>query len=237
MMHSLPFQATRPPPADASSAPLLLSFPTHAGSAAGLIAQVTLASPGNLNALRSADFQQLIAILEWINEQPTVLITVLTGHGRFFSAGANVADPARIPPTEVTSLPASDPVHVATKRQFYSARAHANNRRLSQALFYHDKLLVAALNGPVVGIVAAAVAYCDFVYCFEECWLATPFTSLALVAEGGSSATFVKKVSFSTRCRWRSTTNGPRRWVWEGRSRRCSKAARCLRGSSSRPGL
>lgn len=190
----VPFQATRAPPSTASSRPVSLTFPTHDGSAAGLIAQITLDSPANLNALKSADIQLFIDTLEWINEQPGILITILTGTGRFFSAGANVSDQARVLPAEVTALPPSDPRHISAKRNFYAQRAYSNNSRFTYSLFHHEKLLVAALNGPVVGIVAAAVAYCDFVYCFDEFWLATPFTALALVAEGGASTTFVKKV-------------------------------------------
>jgi len=158
---------------------------------------VTLNSPINLNALRSVDIQQLISTLEWINEQETILITVLTGTGRFFSAGANISDTARNLPSELTSLSPDDPLAISGKKQFYAQRAYNNNSRFARCLYQHEKLLVAAMNGPVVGITAAGIAYCDFVYCFEEFWLATPFTSLALVAEGGASKTFVKKVSHS----------------------------------------
>jgi peroxisomal 3,2-trans-enoyl-CoA isomerase len=132
--------------------------------------------------------------MEWINEQPHILITVLTGSGRYFSAGADVSDAARILPEEITSRAETDPLHITTKRQFYAQRAHMNNRRLGQTFYHHDKILVAAMNGPVVGISSAFISYCDFIYCFDDFFLLTPFSSLALVAEGGSSTTFIKKV-------------------------------------------
>jgi peroxisomal 3,2-trans-enoyl-CoA isomerase len=193
---SLPFPVTRDAPADVNNTPIQLSFPTHGDSQVGLIAQIKLCAPTKLNALRSVDFQQLVAILDWINEQPHILITVLTGSGRFFSAGADVSDAGRILPEEITSLPETDPIHLAKKRAFYTQRAHMNNRRLGQAFYNHNKILVGAMNGPVVGISAAFLSHCDFIYCFEEFFLLTPFSSLALVAEEGSSATFVKKVSW-----------------------------------------
>lgn len=194
MTGALPFKTARPSPCSPNSQPISLTFPTHSGSAAGSIAQITLNSPSNLNAVRSVDIQQLIATLEWINEQPEILITILTGTGRFFSAGANLDDPARKLPSDLAALSPEDPQYWPGRKSFYAQRAYNNNSRFAQALYHHEKILVAALNGPVVGIVAAATAYCDFVYCFEDFWLATPFTSLALVAEGGTSSTFVKKV-------------------------------------------
>lgn len=195
----VPFQPTRQPPSATSTANIQLSFPTHDGSKAGLIAQITLSSPKRLNALNSESVQLLISYLEWINEQAHILITVITGKGRFFSAGADIADPARTLPSEVTDLPESDPRHLIAKRQFYASRVHMNNNRLTTAFYKHDKLLVAAMNGPVVGISSAIIAYADLIYCFEDFFLLTPFTSLALVAEGGASKTFVQKVSTASR--------------------------------------
>lgn len=194
MTDGLPFTATRSPPVTANIEPISLTFPTHGDSGAGLIAQITLISPSNLNALRSVDMQQLIAVLDWINEQPHILITVFTGRGRFLSAGANVSDPARQIPEELTTLPDTDPRHVQVKKEFFAGRAHMNNSRIGRAFYNHNKILIGAPNGPVVGITASILAYADFIYCFDAFWLATPFTSLALVAEGGASAAFVRKV-------------------------------------------
>ncbi|UZJ54151.1 hypothetical protein CBS101457_003471 [Exobasidium rhododendri] len=194
MTEGLPFKATRAPPSTPTSLPISLTFPVHSGSTAGLIAQISLNSPGNLNALRAEDIQTLIATVEWVNEQPDIIITVLTATGRFFSSGANVADPARHLPADLTALSPSDPLYHSRLNQFYAQKAYNNNSRFARCLYDHDKLLVAALNGPAVGITAAGLAYCDLVYCFEDFWLATPFTSLALVAEGGASKTFVEKM-------------------------------------------
>ncbi len=48
-------------------------------------------------------------------------------------------------------------------------------------------MLVFGLNGPAVGLSAALVGHADFVYCTPKTFLLTPFSSLALVAEGGAS--------------------------------------------------
>ena len=56
---------------------------------------------------------------------------------------------------------------------------------------------MAALNGPAVGLSAALVGLADFVYATPETFVLTPFTSLGLVAEGGASHTFVRRMGIA----------------------------------------
>jgi peroxisomal 3,2-trans-enoyl-CoA isomerase len=53
---------------------------------------------------------------------------------------------------------------------------------------------VTALNGPVVGIAAALISFSDFIYCVPHTYLLTPFSSLGLIAEGGASVGFVRRM-------------------------------------------
>ena len=70
----------------------------------------------------------------------------------------------------------------------------ANNLNITQAFYSHSKILVTALNGPVVGIAAALVSFSDFIYCVPHTYLLTPFSSLGLIAEGGASVGFVRRM-------------------------------------------
>jgi peroxisomal 3,2-trans-enoyl-CoA isomerase len=70
----------------------------------------------------------------------------------------------------------------------------ANNLNLTHAFSTHSKILVTALNGPVVGISAAIIAFSDFIFASPTTYLLTPFSSLGLVAEGGASLTFVRRM-------------------------------------------
>lgn len=54
-----------------------------------------------------------------------------------------------------------------------------------------------ALNGPVIGLSAAIISHADFIYATSSSYILAPFTSLGLVAEGGSSYTFVKRLGLS----------------------------------------
>jgi peroxisomal 3,2-trans-enoyl-CoA isomerase len=69
-----------------------------------------------------------------------------------------------------------------------------NNLHLTRTFYTHPKILVAALNGPVIGLSAALVAFADFVYCTPSTFLLTPFSSLGLVAEGGASRALVRRL-------------------------------------------
>jgi peroxisomal 3,2-trans-enoyl-CoA isomerase len=70
----------------------------------------------------------------------------------------------------------------------------ANNLNLTHAFSTHSKILVTALNGPVVGMSAAIIAFSDFVFAAPSTYLLTPFSSLGLVAEGGASLTFIRRM-------------------------------------------
>ena len=73
----------------------------------------------------------------------------------------------------------------------------ANNIEVTSAFYTHPKILIAALNGPAIGLSAAIIAWADFIYCTPHTFLLTPFTSLGLVAEGGASVAFVERLGIS----------------------------------------
>lgn len=70
----------------------------------------------------------------------------------------------------------------------------ANNLNITQAFYSHSKILITALNGPVVGIAAALISFSDLIYCVPHTYLLTPFSSLGLIAEGGASVGFVRRM-------------------------------------------
>lgn len=73
----------------------------------------------------------------------------------------------------------------------------ANNLNVTQAFYTHPKILIAALNGPAIGLSAALTAFADFVYAAPHTFLLTPFSSLGLVAEGGASSALVQRLGIS----------------------------------------
>lgn len=98
--------------------------------------------------------------------------------------GADVAVPRKAPDTSNPRAPI-----------LYSSVP--NNLHITHALYTHPKILVAALNGPCVGLSAAIVAHADFVYAAPHTFLLTPFSSLGLVSEGLAAQTFVQRLGIS----------------------------------------
>jgi Delta3-Delta2-enoyl-CoA isomerase len=84
-----------------------------------------------------------------------------------------------------------------TQRNFWYRRFAANNLDVTRAFYQHPKILITALNGPAIGLSAALIAHSDFIYCTKSSYLFTPFTSLGLTAEGGSSATLVHRLGLA----------------------------------------
>jgi peroxisomal 3,2-trans-enoyl-CoA isomerase len=73
----------------------------------------------------------------------------------------------------------------------------AQNLHITHAFYTHPKILIAALNGPAVGLSAALTGFADFVYAAPHTFILTPFSSLGLVAEGGSSRAFVSRLGIA----------------------------------------
>ena len=68
---------------------------------------------------------------------------------------------------------------------------------VTEAFYTHPKILVVALNGPVIGLSAALTGWADFIYAAPHTFLLTPFSSLGLVSEGGASVGFVQRMGIS----------------------------------------
>ncbi|KIX94256.1 uncharacterized protein Z520_09966 [Fonsecaea multimorphosa CBS 102226] len=154
----------------------------------GRVAIITLNQPKKLNAMSQPYYYRISCLLRDIAENPEISVTVLTGTGRFFSAGANVNStrPGVGPDLD------KDAVRNDILKGFVS-----NNLDITRSFYTHPKILVAALNGPTVGLSAALLGFCDFIYAAPHTFLLTPFSSLGLVAEGGASVGLVQRMGLA----------------------------------------
>ncbi|KZV91060.1 ClpP/crotonase [Exidia glandulosa HHB12029] len=156
------------------------------------IATITLNRPETLNALTRADYDAFAKSLREIDQRPDVVVTIWQAHGRFFCAGTNVADSASvIASKEAAEADRSDP------RKVFPSAVFPTNTDVSNALYTHSKLLVAAVNGPVLGIAAAFLGFFDFIYAMPSVYLSVPFTFLGLISEAGSSVSFVNRMGLA----------------------------------------
>ncbi|RPD66029.1 ClpP/crotonase [Lentinus tigrinus ALCF2SS1-7] len=138
------------------------------------IATIAFNSPERLNAINREDYDAFATYLREADKRDDVLVTVWQANGKWFSAGTSV----------------KNRVEATTPREFFLATIAAVNTDVSNALYTHTKILVAALNGPVMGIAAAFLGHFDFIYALPAAWISVPFTFLGIIAEAGSSVTF-----------------------------------------------
>lgn len=73
----------------------------------------------------------------------------------------------------------------------------SHNMRNCKAFYEHPKILIFALNGPVIGYPACLAAFADVVFSVENATFSTPFASLGLVAEGVSSYAFTQRLGMT----------------------------------------
>ncbi|OAL55195.1 peroxisomal d3,d2-enoyl-CoA isomeras-like protein [Pyrenochaeta sp. DS3sAY3a] len=151
----------------------------------GKVAIITLNVPKKLNALDGALYYQLARAMHEVAARDDIYITVLTGKGRYFSAGADVG------------FGASKDSNAIDERQAWLKNFVSNNLHITHAFYTHPKILVTALNGPAVGLSAALIAFSDFIYAAPHTFLLTPFSSLGLVAEGNASIGFVRRLGIA----------------------------------------
>jgi enoyl-CoA hydratase/carnithine racemase len=111
-------------------------------------------------------YRELEAALRAADEDAAVRVVLLTANGDTFCAGNDIADFLAGGQLDFASAP---------PLQFV------------RALLAFDKPLVAAVNGPAVGVGATMLLSCDLVYASEQAKLSMPFVSLGLVPEAASS--------------------------------------------------
>ncbi len=134
-------------------------------SEADAILTLQLNRPDKRNALTAKMYATLADALEAAATNPKIRVVFLTGAADCFTSGNDVADFMQNPPPDENS-----PV-----------------MRFLQRLSTFEKPLVAALNGPAVGVGTTLLLHCDLIYAGESAVLQAPFVSLGLCPEAASS--------------------------------------------------
>jgi 2-(1,2-epoxy-1,2-dihydrophenyl)acetyl-CoA isomerase len=150
-----------------------LSYETVIWEQAGAVGRLTLNRPETLNAW-TADFgRELKQVVEGEAAEESVRAVLVTGAGRGFSSGADLK--AGFEPAEDGMPDIEKELH-----ELYHP-VIAGIRRL-------PKPVVAAVNGPAVGIGCSLALACDLVMAAESAFLGLAFVNIGLMPDGGSTA-------------------------------------------------
>ncbi|MFD2642839.1 enoyl-CoA hydratase [Pseudomonas japonica] len=126
---------------------------------------LTFNRPDKLNALNSAMYRQLGEALTAADQDPRVEVILLSGGPACFSAGNDLHDFLEHPPED-----RDHPVF-----------------RMMRVVLGLEKPLIAAVNGPAIGIGTTLLLHCDQVLVSRGAKLRMPFVPLGLCPEFGSS--------------------------------------------------
>jgi 2-(1,2-epoxy-1,2-dihydrophenyl)acetyl-CoA isomerase len=143
--------------------------------------RLELARPDTLNAWIPQLGSDLLAALEFAAGDEVRSVTV-TGAGRAFSSGADLR--AGFNPT-----PEGHPDVETPLREVYHPVISAI-RRL-------PKPVLAAVNGPAVGIGCSLALACDLIVARESSYLLLAFVNIGLVPDGGSSLLVPARAGFT----------------------------------------
>lgn len=139
----------------------------------GAAATVTLNRPDKLNAWNLQLGLDLRAALEEVAADEGVRAVLITGAGRAFSSGADLSEPREAGADGLPDL---------------SARLTDHYHPIITAIREMPKPVVAAVNGPAVGIGCSLALAADLVLAAESAYFLLAFVNIGLVPDGGSTA-------------------------------------------------
>jgi enoyl-CoA hydratase/carnithine racemase len=151
-------------------------------SVADRIATITLNRPDKLNAWTAIMEKEVRSGMEEADRDPDVRVIVLTGAGRGFCAGADMS--------LLSSVVASG-VDERVRKQASSAPSdsaagvRADFRKKYSYFPAIGKPIIAAINGPVVGLGLVITLYCDLRFASDAAKFSTAFARRGLIAEYG----------------------------------------------------
>jgi 2-(1,2-epoxy-1,2-dihydrophenyl)acetyl-CoA isomerase len=149
----------------------------------GAAATIELNRPETLNAWNTQLGHDLLAAVTAVAQDDGVRAVVVTGAGRAFSAGADLRD-------------------LSADR---TADGHPNVRKVLTERYHPiittirtmPKPVLAAVNGPAVGIGLSLALASDLIVASESAYLLLAFVNIGLVPDGGSSLFVPTRVGFA----------------------------------------
>jgi 2-(1,2-epoxy-1,2-dihydrophenyl)acetyl-CoA isomerase len=148
------------------------------------VATVELNRPQALNAWNHQLGADLLSALRGVAQDDAVRAVVVTGAGRGFSSGADLKD---VSGGQTTPEGRPDVYSTLTERY----------HPIMRAVREMPKPVIAAVNGPAVGIGCSLALCCDLILAAESAYFLLAFVNIGLVPDGGSSLFVPTRVGFA----------------------------------------
>jgi enoyl-CoA hydratase len=141
----------------------------------GAVALLTLSRPEKLNALDPAIIAALDARIDELLRAGDVRCAILTGAGKAFVAGADIAAMAKLTPVEALR---------------FASAGHALGAKLEALPFP----IIAAVNGFALGGGCELALACDFIVASEKAKLGQPEVNLGVIPGFGGTQRLARRV-------------------------------------------
>lgn len=139
----------------------------HADTAGG-IATITLNRPDSLNAFNILQRAELLDAVTAVNANPDITVVILTGAGKGFCAGADLAE----------KTPAGQTVEQRINQEY---------KPILLGIADSHKPYIAAVNGVAAGIGASLAMACDLIVMSDKAYFYQAFSAIGLIPDGGLS--------------------------------------------------
>ncbi|MBT7977262.1 MAG: enoyl-CoA hydratase, partial [Rhodospirillaceae bacterium] len=154
------------------------------------IATVTMNRPDRLNAFSKAMVEELIDVIDVTDADDAVRAVIFTGAGRGFCAGADLSAGAKT--FDKSERPSTDSIEALRD----------GGGRVTLRFYESKKPLIAAVNGPAVGIGMTMQLPMDFRIASTEARFGMVFTRRGVVMEACSSWFLPRVVGIAQAMEW-----------------------------------
>jgi 2-(1,2-epoxy-1,2-dihydrophenyl)acetyl-CoA isomerase len=150
--------------------------------AGGAAAAIELNRPRRMNAWDEQLGADLLDAVRTVADDPSIRAALITGSGAAFSSGADLK--AR-----------GDAVASGTMNPYQTLTEVYHP--IIMGIRQMPKPVVAAVNGPAVGIGLSLALACDLIAAAESAYFALAFAAIGLVPDGGASMFVAERVGFT----------------------------------------
>jgi len=145
-------------------------------------ARILLNRPEALNAWNEQFGRDLLDAVSTVAEDDSVRALMITGAGRGFSSGADLKEQRSTTDDSVPDL---------------SARLQDVYHPIITGLREMPKPVVAAVNGPAVGIGCSLALAADLIVAAESAYFLLAFVNIGLIPDGGSTAFIPARIGYA----------------------------------------
>lgn len=163
------------------------------------IATLTMSRPDRLNAFTGQMMHEMIDAFDQIDADDNVRVVIVTGEGRGFCAGAELAGGAS---TFNSTGREGGPIRADGTADYSGEAARDGGGRLTLRIYECLKPVIAAVNGPAVGIGATMTLAMDVRLASETARFGFVFSRRGIVPEACSSFFLPRVVGISQALEW-----------------------------------